>query len=215
MLDREFDSRYIKDGVKYLCGTDEAGRGPLAGPVVAAACILKPDADIPGLDDSKKLTEKRREALFDVIIENCLAYGIALSKPTEIDGINILNASLLAMRRAVSKMSVKPDIILVDGNKSYGFDLPAIAVVKGDAKSLSIAAASVLAKVTRDRICMALDKIYPQYGFAKHKGYPTKDHMGAVYKDGSFPEHRVSFLSFLETKREMLEAAVKLSENDR
>ena len=209
MLDLEFDKSYIESGAKYLCGTDEAGRGPLAGPVVAAACILKPDAVIDGLDDSKKLTEKRREALYDVIIENCLSYGIALSKPTEIDEINILNASLLAMRRAVSMLSVKPDLILVDGNKAYGFDSPAIAVVKGDAKSRSIAAASVLAKVTRDRLCASIDKIYPQYGFAKHKGYPTKDHMIAVYKYGACPEHRVSFLSFLDTKREMLKKAAE------
>ncbi len=209
MLDASFDKSYLESGVKYLCGTDEAGRGPLAGPVVAAACILKPDAVIEGLDDSKKLTERRREALFDVIIENCLAYGIALSKPTEIDGINILNASLLAMRRAVSSLSVKPDLILVDGNKAYGFEEPAVAVIKGDAKSQSIAAASVLAKVTRDRLCAALDKVYPQYGFAKHKGYPTKEHMAAVYKYGACPEHRVSFLSFLETKRDMLERLIE------
>ena len=209
MLDASFDKSYLESGVKYLCGTDEAGRGPLAGPVVAAACILKPDAVIEGLDDSKKLTERRREALFDVIIENCLTYGIALSKPTEIDGINILNASLLAMRRAVSSLSVKPDLILVDGNKAYGFEQPAVAVVKGDAKSQSIAAASVLAKVTRDRLCAALDNVYPQYGFAKHKGYPTKEHMAAVYKYGACPEHRVSFLSFLETKRDMLERLIE------
>lgn len=209
MLDASFDKSYLESGVKYLCGTDEAGRGPLAGPVVAAACILKPDAVIEGLDDSKKLTERRREALFDVIIENCLTYGIALSKPTEIDGINILNASLLAMRRAVSSLSVKPDLILVDGNKAYGFEEPAVAVVKGDAKSQSIAAASVLAKVTRDRLCTALDAVYPQYGFAKHKGYPTKEHMAAVYKYGACPEHRVSFLSFLETKRDMLERLIE------
>ncbi len=209
MLETGFDEKYIKDGVRFLCGTDEAGRGPLAGPVVAAACILKPGVVIEGLDDSKKLTEKRREALFDVITESCCSYGIALAKPTEIDEINILNASLLAMRRAVSMLSVKPDLILVDGNKAYGFDSPAVAVVKGDAKSRSIAAASVLAKVTRDRLCAALDKIYPQYGFAKHKGYPTKEHMVAVYKFGACPEHRVSFLSFLDTKREMLEKAAE------
>lgn len=209
MLDTSFDKSYLESGVKYLCGTDEAGRGPLAGPVVAAACILKPDAVIEGLDDSKKLTERRRETLFDIIIENCLTYGIALSKPTEIDGINILNASLLAMRRAVSYLSVKPDLILVDGNKAYGFEEPAVAVIKGDAKSQSIAAASVLAKVTRDRLCTALDTVYPQYGFAKHKGYPTKEHMAAVYKYGACPEHRVSFLSFLEAKRDMLERLIE------
>ena len=212
MLERDFDSGYHDRGIKYLCGTDEAGRGPLAGPVVAAACILKPDAVIEGLDDSKKLTEKKRDALFDVIIENCISYGIALAKPTEIDEINILNASLLAMRRAVSYLSVRPDYIIVDGNKAYGFDLPAEAIVKGDSKSQTIAAASVLAKVTRDRLCLALDAVYPQYGFAKHKGYPTMDHMIAVYKYGPCPEHRTSFLSFLDTKAQMLRAAVE-SEN--
>ncbi len=209
MIDPGFDLSYINKGISHLCGTDEAGRGPLAGPVVAAACILKPGAVIDGLDDSKKLTEKKREALFDVIIDNCVTYGIALSKPTEIDDINILNASLLAMRRAVSMLSVKPDLILVDGNKAYGFASPAEAVVKGDGKSLSIAAASVLAKVTRDRLCASLDRIYPQYGFAKHKGYPTKDHMVAVFEYGPCPEHRTSFLSFLDTKRDFLLSALE------
>ncbi|MBR6917676.1 MAG: ribonuclease HII [Clostridia bacterium] len=205
MLDYTFDDSYKNGGIKYVCGTDEAGRGPLSGPVVAASCIIKPGVIIEGLDDSKILTEKRREKLYDIIIENCLAYGIALSKPSEIDEINILNASLLAMRRAVTKMSVAPDLILVDGNRARGFDIPAVAVVKGDAKSQSIAAASVLAKVTRDRMCLALDKIYPQYNFAKHKGYPTKDHMARVYKYGACPEHRVSFLSFLDTRKEEIE----------
>jgi len=208
LLDPKFDMSFLCGGTEYLCGTDEAGRGPLAGPVVAAACILRPGAVIDGLDDSKKLTEKKREKLYDVIIDNCLTYGIALSKPTEIDELNILNASLLAMKRAVSYLSVKPDLILVDGNKAYGFDSPTMAIVKGDGKSQSIAAASVLAKVTRDRLCAVLDGIYPQYGFAKHKGYPTKDHMVAVYRYGPCPEHRTSFLSFLETKKDMLETAL-------
>ena len=216
MLDPKFDKSFICEETKYLCGTDEAGRGPLAGPVVAAACILKPGTVIDGLDDSKKLTEKKREKLYDTIIENCITYGIALSKPTEIDEINILNASLLAMRRAVSSLSVKPDLILVDGNKAYGFDSPAKAIVKGDGKSQSIAAASVLAKVTRDRLCLSLDSIYPQYGFAKHKGYPTKDHMVAIYRYGPCPEHRTSFLSFLDTKKDMLEKALdEITENER
>ena len=207
MLDFDFDSSFLNDEIKIVCGTDEAGRGPLAGHVAAAACILKPGVVIDGLDDSKKLTEKRREAIFDRITESCIAYGIAFASPCEIDEINILNASLLAMKRAVNMMSVKPDLILVDGNKAYCFDSPAISVIKGDAKSQSIAAASVLAKVTRDRLCAKLDSIYPQYGFSKHKGYPTKDHMIAVYKYGPCPEHRVSFLSFLKTKEEMLKRA--------
>ena len=208
MLDPGFDQTYINDSIKYLCGTDEAGRGPLAGPVVAAACILKPGTVIEGLDDSKKLTERKREKLFDIIKENCITYGIALSKPTEIDEYNILNASLLAMKRAVEMLSVKPDLILVDGNRSKGFDSPAEAIVKGDGKSQSIAAASVLAKVTRDRLCSVLDTLYPQYGFAKHKGYPTRDHMVAVYRYGPCPEHRKSFLSFLVSKRDILEKAL-------
>lgn len=209
MLSAEFDQSYLSRGIKYLCGTDEAGRGPLAGPVVAAACILKPGVFIEGLDDSKKLTEKKRDKLFDIIKENCISYAIAVSKPTEIDEFNILNASLLAMRRAVGALSVKPDYLLVDGNKAYGFDVPAEAVVKGDGKSQSIAAASVLAKVTRDRLCIALDKIYPQYNFARHKGYPTKEHMLAVYELGPCPEHRGSFLSFLTKDEEKLRAALE------
>ena len=209
MLDPQFDNKYTEAGVRYLCGTDEAGRGPLAGPVVAAACILKPGVVIEGLDDSKKLTEKKRESLFEEIVSSCFSYGIALAAPAEIDEINILNASLLAMRRGVSALSVKPDLILVDGNRARGFESPAEAIIKGDGKSQSIAAASVLAKVTRDRLCLVLDSIYPHYGFAKHTGYPTKDHMIAVYKYGPCPEHRKSFLSFLTTKREMLEEAAR------
>ncbi len=145
--------------------------------------------------------------LFVTIIENCVSYGISVSKPSEIDEYNILNASLLAMKRAVGMLSVKPDLVLVDGNKKGSFDSPSVAVVKGDGKSQSIAAASILAKVTRDRLCLALDSVYPQYGFAKHKGYPTKDHMVAVYLYGPCPEHRTSFLSFLETRKESLETA--------
>lgn len=204
MLIQEFDEAYAKKGIKYLCGTDEAGRGPLAGPVVAAACILKPGAVIEGLDDSKKLTEKKREALFDVIKENSLSWAVALATPTEIDEINILSASLLAMRRAVGALDVAPDYILVDGNKKGEFGAPSEAVIKGDAKSMCIAAASVLAKVTRDRLCLALDEIYPQYGFAKHKGYPTKEHKLAVFQYGPCPEHRDSFLSFLSRDADKL-----------
>lgn len=204
MLSYDFDKKYLEEGIKLLCGTDEAGRGPLAGPVVAAACILKPNTIITGLDDSKKLSEKKREALFDIICENCISYSIQTASPSEIDEYNILNASLLAMRRAVDTLAFKPDHLLVDGNKCMGFNVPAEAVIKGDAISQSIAAASVLAKVTRDRLCCALDKIYPQYKFAKHKGYPTKEHMLAVYNYGPCPEHRSSFLSFLKKDAEKL-----------
>ncbi|MBR6677084.1 MAG: ribonuclease HII [Clostridia bacterium] len=205
MLDYSFDDQFKIDGVKYVCGTDEAGRGPLAGPVVAAACILPDGAVIEGLDDSKKLSEKKREKLFSEICEKALSYSIALSTPEEIDTINILEASLRAMRRSIEGLSVEPDIVLVDGNINRGFKQKAVAVVGGDALSQSIAAASILAKVTRDRLCEELDEKYPLYNFKKHKGYPTKAHKLAVYEYGPCPEHRRSFLSFLERDREKLE----------
>ncbi len=204
MLDIGFDKSFLDSGVSLLAGTDEAGRGPLAGPVVAAACILKPGVVIEGLDDSKKLSEKKREALIDTVKESCLTYCVALATPVEIDTLNILNASLLAMRRAVEGLSVAPDLLLVDGNRDGGFGVPTKTVIKGDGKSQSIAAASVLAKVTRDRLCESLDRLYPLYGFKKHKGYPTKEHKLAVFKYGPCPEHRTSFLSFLERDREKL-----------
>lgn len=209
MLDYTFDDQFKVDGVKYVCGTDEAGRGPLAGPVVAAACILPDGIVIEGLDDSKKLTEKKREKLFDEICEKALSYSIALSTPEEIDEINILEASLQAMRRSIESLSIRPDFVLVDGNIDRGFDIPARAVVSGDATSQSIAAASILAKVTRDRMCEDLDCEYPQYGFKKHKGYPTKAHKIAVYEYGPCPQHRRSFLKFLERDREKLEGWLK------
>ena len=194
----DIEKQMIAEGYSIVCGCDEAGRGPLCGPVVAAAVILPTDIEIPGLDDSKKLTEKKREALFEVIKEKAVAYAIAEATPEEIDTINILNASMLAMRRAIEMLSVHPNCALIDGNHSRGFDLPAFPVVKGDSKSMSIAAASILAKVTRDRGCIELDKAYPLYGIAKHKGYPTKDHMDAVRKFGPSPIHRKTFLKFLD-----------------
>ena len=184
-------------GYKYVCGCDEAGRGPLCGPVVAAAVILDPNVEIEGLNDSKKLSEKKRELLFDVIKEKAIAYAIAEASPEEIDEINILNASMLAMNRAVDALSIKADFAIIDGNCSRGFKIPTETVVKGDAKSSSIAAASILAKVTRDRQCVLLDEQYPEYNIAKHKGYPTKDHMDAVRKFGPSPIHRKTFLKFL------------------
>ena len=184
-------------GYSAVCGVDEAGRGPLAGNVVAAAVILPDGLVIEGLDDSKKLTEKKRDALYDVIIKEALAYSISWATPAEIDEHNILNATMIAMNRAVKGLSIKADYALIDGNCSRGFDIPTQTVVKGDAKSPSIAAASILAKVTRDRQCVELDKAYPEYNFAKHKGYPTKDHMQKVRELGPCPEHRRSFLSFL------------------
>ena len=198
MLDYSFDSSFINENVKIVCGVDEAGRGPLAGPVVAAACILPEGLIIDGLDDSKKLTEKRREALFEVIKERAVAYAVAEASPAEIDEINILNASMLAMRRAVEALSVKADYALIDGNCSRGFEIATETVVKGDAKSASIAAASILAKVTRDRQCAELDELYPEYGIAKHKGYPTKEHMDAVREHGPSPIHRKKFIRFLD-----------------
>ena len=194
----DIEKQMMAEGYSVVCGCDEAGRGPLCGPVVAAAVILPTDIDIPGLDDSKKLTEKKRDKLFDIIIEKAIAYGIAEATPEEIDEINILNASMLAMRRAVEMLSTHPDCALIDGNCNRGFPLPAFPIVKGDSKSMSIAAASILAKVTRDRGCEILDKQYPQYGIAKHKGYPTKDHMDCVRKYGPSPIHRKTFLKFLE-----------------
>ena len=193
----DYEIEKMNMGYTAVCGCDEAGRGPLCGPVVAAAVILSPDVVIEGLNDSKKLTEKKREALFDVIKEKAVAYAIAEASPEEIDEINILNASMLAMRRAVEALPVKADFALIDGNCSRGFTIPTETVVKGDAISASIAAASILAKVTRDRGCIELDAQYPMYGIAKHKGYPTKDHMAAVIEHGPSPIHRKSFLKFL------------------
>ncbi len=194
-LDIENEKR--KEGYLNICGCDEAGRGPLCGPVVAAAVILAPDTEIEGLNDSKKLSEKKRELLFDIIKEKAVAYAIAEASPAEIDEINILNASMLAMRRAVDALPIKADFAIIDGNCSRGFNIPTETVVKGDSKSSSIAAASILAKVTRDRQCAELDALYPEYNIAKHKGYPTKDHMDAVRLYGPSPIHRKSFLKFL------------------
>ncbi len=177
-----------------LCGVDEAGRGPLAGPVYAAAVILPQDCDIQGINDSKKLTEKKREKLFDEIIERAVAYSIAAVTAKEIDEINILQASLLAMRKAVAGLGVKPQLALVDGNADPSLEIETRLVVGGDAKSACIAAASILAKVSRDRYMLAVHEKYPDYNFAKHKGYGTKAHHAALDKLGSCDEHRESFL---------------------
>ena len=194
----DLENEKYGEGYAAVCGCDEAGRGPLCGPVVAAAVILPRDIVIEGLNDSKKLTKKKREALFDIIKEKAVAYGIAEASPAEIDEYNILNASMLAMRRAVKALGVAADFALIDGNCSRGFEIPTMTVVGGDAKSASIAAASILAKVTRDRGCIELDREYPMYNIAKHKGYPTKEHMDAVRKYGPSPIYRKSFLKFLE-----------------
>lgn len=193
----DYENERYAEGFMAVCGCDEAGRGPLCGPVVAAAVILPRGVVIEGLDDSKKLTEKKRERLFDEIKEKAISYAVAEATPEEIDEINILNASMLAMRRAVEALPVKADFALIDGNCSRGFTIPTETVVKGDSLSYSIAAASILAKVTRDRGCVELDRLYPEYEIAKHKGYPTKVHMDAVRKFGPSPIHRKSFLKFL------------------
>ena len=190
----EIEDGFYADGVKVICGVDEAGRGPLAGPVCAAAVILPPHLEIPGLNDSKKLTDKRRRELMPVIKEQALAYGIAFATHEEIDRINILQATYLAMERALAQLNIKPDIALIDGNRAKDFGLPVKTVVHGDSLSASIAAASVLAKVTRDDLMLAMAEEYPQYGFEIHKGYGTKAHYEALTAHGPSPIHRMTFL---------------------
>lgn len=198
MPDFSVEKELSEQGYKSICGIDEAGRGPLCGPVVAAACILPLGLEIPGLNDSKKLTEKKRDALFDIICENAVSYCIASASVEEINELNILEADMLAMRRAVEGLSVPADFAIIDGNVTRGFDVPSKAIVHGDAISQSIAAASILAKVTRDRMCIELDRQYPQYGIAKHKGYGTKAHMEALRKFGPAPIYRTKFIRFLD-----------------
>ena len=181
-------------GLSLLCGVDEAGRGPLAGPVCAAAVILPAGVEIEGLNDSKKLTEKKREALFPVIQSKALYWGVAFADHDEIDEMNILQATYLAMNRAIGSLGVVPDLCLIDGNRKEGIRFPAKTVVGGDAKCACIAAASVLAKVSRDRLMMEMDVKYPGYGFAQHKGYPTAAHYAAIRELGPCPIHRRSFL---------------------
>ena len=181
-------------GLHLICGVDEAGRGPLAGPVCAAAVILPEHLQIPGLNDSKKLTDKKRRELFPVIQEQAIAYGIGLASEQEIDEINILQATFLAMRRALDQLTVRPEIAIIDGNRETDFGLPVKTVVKGDSLSANIAAASILAKVTRDNIMVELAQQYPEYGFEIHKGYGTKAHYEALRTYGPCPIHRKSFL---------------------
>ena len=190
------DSLYEK-GTKIICGVDEAGRGPLAGPVCAAAVVLPPHLEIPGLNDSKKLTDKRRRELFPVILEKALAYGIAFADHDEVDAINILQATYLAMERALAQLAIKPDIALIDGNRAKDFGLPVQTVIHGDSLSANIAAASVLAKVTRDNRMLELAEQYPQYSFEVHKGYGTKAHYEAIAQYGPCPIHRMTFLKKL------------------
>lgn len=190
----EIEQGYYDRGVQLLCGVDEAGRGPLAGPVCAAAVILPPNIDIPGLNDSKKLSDKRRRELFPVIKEKAIAFAIAFADHKEIDEINILQATYLAMERAISQLPVKPEAAIIDGNRAKDFGIPVETIVHGDSRSASIAAASILAKVTRDDYMLQLAQEYPQYGFNIHKGYGTKAHYAALTEYGASPIHRMSFL---------------------
>lgn len=188
------EDQHYEQGVTLICGVDEAGRGPLAGPVCAAAVILPAHVEIPGLDDSKKLTDKRRRELLPIIMDKALAYGIAFADHKEIDEINILQATFLAMERAVAKLEIKPQLLLIDGNRQKDFGIPCETVVHGDSLSASIAAASILAKVTRDDYMLEMAMQYPDYGFDIHKGYGTKAHYAALTECGPCPIHRMSFL---------------------
>ncbi len=190
----EIEDSFYAQGITTICGVDEAGRGPLAGPVCAAAVILPPHLEIPGLDDSKKLTDKRRRELIPVIKEKAIAYGIAFATHEEIDQINILQATFLAIQRALDQLAIKPELALIDGNREKDFGIPVKTVVKGDSLSANIAAASVLAKVTRDDWMEAMAAEYPQYGFEIHKGYGTKAHYAALTEFGPTPIHRMTFL---------------------
>lgn len=190
----QIEDKHYNNGIRLICGVDEAGRGPLAGPVCAAAVILPPHIDIPGLNDSKKLTDKKRRELFPIIKEKAIAYGIAFADEKEIDAINILQATYLAMERAIEQLEIKPETALIDGNRAKDFGLPTETVVHGDSLSASIAAASVLAKVTRDDYMLQMAQKYPKYGFEIHKGYGTKAHYAAISEFGPCAIHRMTFL---------------------
>lgn len=194
MADYELEKKYMDEGYSLVAGMDEAGRGPLAGPVVAACVILPDGLEDLGINDSKKLSEKKREELFEIIIEKAVAYAVCSADEKEIDEINILNATFLAMKRCTEKINIKPDLILVDGNQKPNTGIDEVTVVKGDSKSISVAAASILAKVTRDRIMKDFALQYPEYGFERHKGYGTKLHYEMIREYGVLPIHRRSFL---------------------
>lgn len=189
----EIENNLYNQGYKYICGVDEAGRGPLCGPVVAAAVILPKDICIEGVNDSKKLSEKKREKLYDDIMARALAVGVGISDVDVIEKVNILNATKLAMIQSINNLQITPDYVIVDGNQKIDITIPLDTVIKGDAKSESIACASIIAKVTRDRMLIEYDKAYPEYGFSKHKGYGTKLHIEAIKKYGITPIHRPSF----------------------
>lgn len=190
---QKFEKPLYEKGIKYIAGIDEVGRGPLAGPVVTCAMVLKPDILIEGVNDSKKVSEKNREKLFDIIIENCVSYGIGMANEKIIDSINILNATKEAMKEALCNLKITPEHLLIDA-LDLGVSIPTTSLIKGDAFSISIASASIVAKVTRDRMMIAYDEIYPEYGFAKNKGYGTAEHILALKKYGPCPIHRKSFI---------------------
>ena len=213
---KAFDKKYFNKSIKYLAGVDEAGRGPLAGPVVAAAVIFKKNTLINNINDSKQLTEKQREQLFDKIITKALSYSVSIIDHNTIDEVNILNASMLAMKEAVEGLNIKPDLVLVDGNRKFSSELPVIPIVKGDSKSFSIAAASIIAKVTRDRLMKTLAIDYPEYLWEKNKGYPTKQHTEIINEIGPSPLHRKTFLKKILTKEKILNMSyVELNDSDR
>ena len=200
---KKFDRRFLNKSVKLVCGVDEAGRGPLAGPVVAAAVIFDSKTFIKKVNDSKKLSERVREELYDEIISKSVSYGIGIVKEKKIDKINILQAAMSAMRIAVKKLSIKPDLILIDGNKSFATRIPTVTIVKGDSKSFSIAAASILAKVTRDRIMRKASVKHPDYLWFKNKGYGTREHIAAIKEFGITSLHRRTFLSNILNEAEL------------
>lgn len=198
---KEIDKSYFKEGYNYICGIDEAGRGPLAGPVVVATVIMPKDSMIEGVNDSKKVSEKKREKLYELIIEEAISYSVGIVDQNEIDRINILNATKAGLTEAVRTLKVKPELILVDALTNIDTcGVPYQSIIKGDAKSYSIAAASIIAKVTRDRIMREWDKVYPQYGFEKHKGYGTAAHISAIKENGLCPLHRLSFVKNIINK---------------
>ena len=198
---KEIDKSYFKEGYNYICGIDEAGRGPLAGPVVVAAVIMPKDSMIEGVNDSKKVSEKKREKLYELIIEEAISYSVGIVDQTEIDRLNILNATKAGLTEAVRTLKVKPELILVDALTNIDTcGVPYQSIIKGDAKSYSIAAASIIAKVTRDRIMREWDKVYPQYGFERHKGYGTAAHISAIKENGLCPLHRLSFVKNIINK---------------
>ncbi|HSW56598.1 MAG TPA: ribonuclease HII [Ignavibacteriaceae bacterium] len=202
---KKFDKKYFSKEIKYLAGVDEAGRGPLAGPVVAAAVIFDKKTNIKGVNDSKQLTEKQRESLFEKIISSALAYSVSIVNQNIIDEVNILNATLHAMKQSVDDLKIKPDLVLVDGNRKFQSDIPVITIVKGDSKSFSIAAASILAKVTRDRLMKKLAVQYPVYLWEQNKGYPTRQHREIIKNIGPSPLHRKSFLKNILKEQQVLE----------